>query len=104
MARKKGLWIPAGIDVVLSGIAGTLLVVGALLLWLSPTWWGCYRAVLDIRFWPPWKILGLAVLAIESLLVIRYWPNKKQRASPRSATTMQSSTRERGVSAQTPEH
>lgn len=100
MARKKGLWIPAGIDVVLIGIAATLLIAGALLLWLSPTWWGCYRTVLDIRFWPPWKILGLAVLAIESLLVIRYWPNRKGRTSSRSATAMQSSTDGQEVSVQ----
>ena len=85
MDRKKRTWfILAWIDLVLLGIAAVLFATGALLLWLSPAWWGYYLSVLDVRIWPPWKGIGLVVVLTESVLVIRYWPNKKRRRSARA--------------------
>lgn len=86
MDRKKRTWfILGGIDLVLIGMAVAIFATGALLLWLSPTWWGYYLLTLDVRIWPPWKCIGLAVVLVESLLLIRYWPNKERRR-PAGAT------------------
>jgi hypothetical protein len=63
------------VDLLLIGVSVILFVVGALLLWLSPTGWSCYLWLLDVRIWPPWKCLGAGVVLLETLLLIRYWPN-----------------------------
>ncbi len=66
----------AKIDLVLIGAALALVVVGVLLALLSPAWWGWYLWVLDVRVWPPWKCIGAAVIVVQSVLVIWYWPDK----------------------------
>lgn len=83
MARKENCWfMPSRFDLVLLGIAATQAAAGALLLWLSPTGWSWYRFALDIRFWPPWKTVALAILVVESLVVIRFWPSNRRRTKP----------------------
>lgn len=77
MDKKKTWFIPAGIDLVLLGIAGALSATGALLLRLSPVWWGYYLSLLDIRIWPPGKGIGVVLVVVESVLIIRYWPSRK---------------------------
>ena len=75
------MWfIPGGIDLVLLGIAAILVGVGAALVRHYPVWWGYYMLALDIRVWPPWKCIGLTIIVIESLVIIRFWPNKKRKA------------------------
>jgi hypothetical protein len=69
------------IDLILVGIAAAMFIIGALLLRLSPTWWGYYLTALDVRIWPTWKCIGFIALLIESLLIIWYWPNKKRSQS-----------------------
>lgn len=86
MGKKRILFIFGRIDVVLMGIALAMVAIGALLLWLFPRWWGFYVTLLDVRIWPPWKCIGLAVVLIESLLVIRHWPDKDRRRSARTKT------------------
>ena len=66
------------VEWLLIGVAAVLFLTGAILLVLSPRWWGCYLDVLDVRYWPPWKCLVVAVLLLESLLLIRFWPDKER--------------------------
>jgi hypothetical protein len=77
--QKTNAWFSVkSIDVALLGLVLVLALVGGLLLWLSPRWWSDYLTMLDVRYWPPWKSIGLGIAAMQSLLVIRHWPNKKQ--------------------------
>ena len=80
MARQRTrTWFAvAWIDAALLLLVLIFAVVGGLLLWLSPQWWSGYLTMLDIRVWPSWKSIGLSIAAMESWLVIRHWPNKKQ--------------------------
>ena len=50
------------------------------LLLFFPKGWPWYLWLLDVRTWPPWKCIGFGVALVESLLAIRLWPSKKQRA------------------------
>lgn len=68
-----------GIDVMLIGIAGALFAIGAVLLWLSPAWWGCYLRALDVQVWPAWKVFGLIVVLADIAMVVHYWPDKERR-------------------------
>jgi hypothetical protein len=78
--RLKRAWFGlAWIDALLFGMAAVLVAVGAVLLRLSPAWWGYYLSVLDIRIWPPWKCIAVVVVLLETPLVIRFWPNKRPR-------------------------
>ena len=66
------------VEWLLVGAAVVLFLLGALLLVFSPTWWSWYLCALDVRVWPPWKCLGVGVVLVESLLLIRFWPNKER--------------------------
>ena len=65
------------IDAVLLGAILALATVGGLLLCLSPQWWGSYLALLDVRFWTPWKIVVLGIALMQVLLVVRHWPQRE---------------------------
>jgi hypothetical protein len=76
MQRKKRTpFFLAGIDLVVLAIAAVLFATGAVLLRLSPVWWGYYLTGLDVRDWPPWKAIGVAVILVETPLILRYWPS-----------------------------
>jgi hypothetical protein len=77
--RRRTRFVLTWLDLLLFGAALALLLIGAILLRVSPVWWGRYLALLDVRVWPTWKGIGVVVIVAESLLVIRYWPNKKCR-------------------------
>jgi ABC-type antimicrobial peptide transport system permease subunit len=79
-ARKRRTRRPLGsIDAVLLGALLAVAAVGALLLWLSPAWWSNYLALLDVRYWAPWKVVGLGIALMQSLMVIRLWPHTKRQ-------------------------
>ncbi len=78
MRARNGRTRPVGgINVVLLGALLALTAIGGALLWLSPAWWSSYLALLDVRVWTPWKAVGLGIVLMQSLLVIRLWPEKK---------------------------
>ena len=79
MKRSRTWFAVKSIDVALLVLILIFTVVGGLLLWLSPRWWGEYITMLDVRYWPPWKSIGLGIAAMQALLVIRLWPNKEHR-------------------------
>jgi len=83
---KKRIWFPLGrIDFVLIGTAMAMFAIGVLLVWLFPPWFVYYLSLLDVRYWPPWKCIGLAVVLVESVVVIRRWPDRKRRVPARTA-------------------
>ena len=82
---KKRIWFfPTWIDLLLLGIAVALFATGAVLLRTSPKWWSFYLSLLDVRVWPPWKCIGLVVVLVESVIIMRCWPNRKQKPSART--------------------
>lgn len=78
--RRTGFRLKT-IDRLLIGAIALAFTGGALLLWLSPPWWGWYLWVLDVRDWPPLKCIGLAVVLVEVVVVMRYWPRTRRRRS-----------------------
>ncbi len=78
ITRKTPTWLLFGaIDAVLFGLILALAAVGGALLWLSPMSWSVYLTMLDVRIWTPWKVIGLCILMMQSLLVVRHWPGSK---------------------------
>jgi hypothetical protein len=45
----------------------------------SPTWSANYLILLDVRLWPPWKSIACVVVFVESLMIVRFWPRKKNQ-------------------------
>jgi len=74
---KRLRFLVGGIDVVLLGAFTALAAVGDVFLWLSPQWWSSYLTMLDVRVWTPRKAVGLGILLMQSMMVVRLWPNRK---------------------------
>ena len=66
------------VEWLLIGVIAVMFFTGMFLLWASPTWWGWYLRVLDVRYWGAWMWIGVIVALVEILLMIRLWPRKKQ--------------------------
>ncbi len=78
-ARRIRAWFPiGGVDIVLLGVVVAFAGVSAVILWRWPRLWSFYLAMLDVRYWTPWKAVGLAIVLMQSLMVVRLWPQRKQ--------------------------
>ena len=77
--KNRVRYFPSWFDLVLLVVAAALFATGAKLVQTSPKGWVIFLNLLDVRVWPAWKVIGLAILLVESAVVMRYWPGGKRQ-------------------------